>query len=115
MKTRLLVTIFSFLCLSRVFSQVLTKEDSLSAGLIKSNNTTVISGYGQIKVEYDLRYKTAVANLTRNVLFLGHRFNNNIYFFSEMELENAKVANGNTSGEISMEQLFIKFNLNRDI
>ena len=62
-----------------------------------------------------MRYKTAVANLTRNVLFLGHRFNNNIYFFSEMELENAKVANGNTSGEISMEQLFIKFNLNRDM
>ncbi|WP_333820545.1 hypothetical protein [Ohtaekwangia sp.] len=97
------------------FAQVLTHEDSLSAGLIRSNNVTVISGYGQAKVQYDFRAKTAVANLTRNVLFLGHKFNDKIYFFSEMELENAKVTNGNPSGEISMEQLFLKFNLNRDL
>jgi hypothetical protein len=91
---------------------VLTHEDSLAAGLFRSNNITVISGYGQAKVEYDFRTKTAVANLTRNVLFLGHKFNDKIYFFSEMELENAKVTNGNPTGEISMEQLFLKFNLN---
>lgn len=97
------------------FSQVLTHEDSLAAGLIRNNNTTVISGYGQAKVEYDFRYKTAVANLTRNVLFLGHKFNNRIYFFSEMELEDAKVVGGQPSGEISMEQLFLKFNINRDM
>lgn len=97
------------------YSQVLTKEDSLSAGLIRNNNTTVISGYGQAKVEYDFRLKTGNANLTRNVLFLGHKFNNRIYFFSELELENAKVSNGNPSGEISMEQLFIKFSINRDM
>ncbi len=103
------------LCSFSLFSQVLTREDSLSAGLIRSNNTTVISGYGQAKVEYDLRYKTATASLTRNVLFLGHKFTNRIYFFSEMELENAKVANGKPGGELSMEQLFLKFNINRDI
>jgi hypothetical protein len=95
--------------------QVLTKEDSLSANLIKSNQATVISGYGQVKVSYDARYKTATANLTRNVLFIGHKFNNRVYFFSEMELEDASVANGRASGELSMEQLFLKFNLNRDI
>jgi hypothetical protein len=95
-------------------SQVLTHEDSLTAGLIKSNNVTVISGYGQAKVEYDARLKTATASLTRNVVFIGHKFNNKIYFFSEMELEDAKVVGGNPSGEISMEQLFLKFNLNRD-
>jgi len=97
------------------FSQVLTQEDSLSAGLIRANNSTVISGYGQLKFEYDLRYKTGTANLTRNVLFLGHKFNNNIYFFSEMELEDAKIVGGEPSGELSMEQLFLKFNINRDI
>lgn len=97
------------------FGQVLTHEDSLTAGLIRSNNVTVISGYGQAKVEYDFRTKTANANLTRNVLFVGHKFSDKIYFFSEMELENAKVTNGNPAGEISMEQLFLKFNLNRDI
>jgi hypothetical protein len=98
-----------------LFAQVLTREDSLSAGLIRSNNTTVISGYGQLKVEYDFQTKTATANLTRNVLFLGHKFSNRIYFFSEMELEDAKVVGGKPSGEISMEQLFLKFNINRDI
>jgi hypothetical protein len=95
-------------------SQVITREDSLNAGLTPKNNPTVLSGYGQAKVEYNLRTKTGVANLTRNVLFFGHRFNNNISFFSELELENAKVANGNAAGEISMEQLFLKFNLNRN-
>ena len=97
------------------FSQVLTREDSLTAGLIRSNNTTVLSGYGQIKVEYDTRLKTAQANLTRNVLFVGHRFSKSIYFFSELELEDAKVVGGQPSGEISMEQLFLKFNINRDL
>ncbi len=104
-----------FLSAFTAFSQVLTREDSLSAGLIRTNNTTVLSGYGQVKFEYDLRYKTGTANLTRNVLFLGHKFNNNIYFFSEMELEDARVESGKPAGELSMEQLFLKFNINRDI
>lgn len=110
-------TLLGTLLLSSIcgFSQVLTREDSLTAGLIRSNNTTVISGYGQLKFEYDFRNKTGTANLTRNVLFLGHKFNNNIYFFSEMELEDAKIVGGEPSGELSMEQLFLKFNINRDI
>lgn len=112
---RLLLASFFVLASLSAFSQVLTREDSLSAGLIRSNNTTVLSGYGQVKVEYDFRTKTAVASLTRNVLFLGHRFSNRIYFFSEMELEDAKVVGGKASGEISMEQLFLKFNINRDM
>lgn len=113
--SRLYIFLFSILASISTFSQVLTREDSLSAGLIRSNNTTVLSGYGQLKFEYDAKLKTATANLTRNVLFIGHRFSNTIYFFSEMELENAKVTDGNPSGEISMEQLFLKFNLNRDL
>jgi hypothetical protein len=113
--SRFLLILILFSTCHFSFGQVLTHEDSLAAGLFRSNNITVISGYGQAKVEYDFRTKTAVANLTRNVLFLGHKFNDKIYFFSEMELENAKVTNGNPTGEISMEQLFLKFNLNRDI
>lgn len=96
------------------YSQVITREDSLNAGLTPKVNPTVLSGYGQAKVEYDTRLKTGTASLTRNVLFLGHRFSDNITFFSEMELENAKVTNGSASGEISMEQLFLKFNVNHN-
>lgn len=95
-------------------AQVITREDSLNAGLVAKNAPTVISGYGQAKVEYDLKNRTGVANLTRNVLFLGHRFSNKISFFSEMEIEDAKIAGGKPSGEISMEQLFVKFNINRN-
>lgn len=97
-----------------VQSQVITREDSLNAGLVAKNAPTVISGYGQAKVEYDLKNRTGVANLTRNVLFIGHRFSNKISFFSEMEIEDAKIAGGKPSGEISMEQLFLKFNINRN-
>lgn len=93
-------------------SQVITREDSLNAGLVATDGTTVVSGYGQMKVQYDFRDKTASANLTRNVLFFGHRFSKKIYFFSEMEIEDAKIVGGEPSGEISMEQLFLKFNLN---
>ncbi len=114
MKRLVFLTLLLLPCF-HTLAQVLTREDSLQAGLIRSNNTTVLSGYGQLKVEYDFQTKTAVANLTRNVLFLGHRFSNTIYFFSEMELENAKIVGGKPGGEFSMEQLFIKFNLNRDM
>lgn len=96
-------------------AQVITAEDSLNAGLVRSDRTTVISGYGEIKVSYDQQLGTGVANLTRNVLFVGHRFNERISFFSEMELENARVEGDEAGGELSMEQLFIKFDLTRDI
>lgn len=111
-----LVLIFAlFIGVSSVHAQVITPEDSLNAGLVKSDRATVISGYGQAKVEYDLRFNTGKANLTRNVLFFGHRFNKNISFFSEMELEDAGIDDGKPSGSVSMEQLFLKFNLNKDM
>lgn len=96
-------------------AQVLTPEDSLNAGLVRSDKPTVISGYGQAKVQYDLRQKTGEASLTRNVLFLGHRFNSRISLFSEMEIEDAGVEDKKLKGSISMEQLFIKFNINKDL
>lgn len=102
-------------CHYRLCAQVVSAEDSLATGLTRSANTTTISGYGQAKLQYDFRYRTATASLTRNVLFVGHRFSNKISFFSEMEIENAKVEGGIPSGEISMEQLFLKFDLTRDL
>jgi len=98
-----------------VYGQVLTQEDSLQAGLISSEKSTVISGYGEAKYQYDLRYNTAAANLTRGVMFLGHKFNDKIAFFSELEIEDAKIEGGEEGGELAFEQLFVKFNLNKDI
>lgn len=108
-------TLVAFLFLSIIVSaQVITKEDSLSAGLTPSNNPTVISGYGQAKVNYDLRNETGEASITRNVMFFGHKFSDKIGFFSETELEDAKVTGGG-KGEFSIEQLFLRINLNRDM
>ncbi len=112
---RALFFLFALLVLGASHAQVITSEDSLNAGLVRSDRTTVISGYGELKVCYDQRLGTGVANLTRNVLFVGHRFNERISFFSEMELENARVEGGEAGGELSMEQLFIKFDLTKDI
>ncbi len=94
------------------FSQIITREDSLNAGLVPSNSRSVISGYGEALVSYDLRSKTGVADLRRNVLFFGHKFDDKVSFFSEMEIEHAVVEEGG-HGELAMEQLFLKFNLNK--
>lgn len=98
-------------------AQILTAEDSLNAGLQANVSTTYISGYGEVFMAYDHRWNTATANVKRNILFVGHKFNDKISFFSEMELENAAVIGGNglnAGGDLSMEQLFLKFNLNRN-
>ncbi len=94
-------------------AQILTREDSLAAGLQMSGKMTVLSGYGEAMVSYNAGLKTANANLTRFVTFFGHRFSKNIALFSEMELENAKVTSSGGSGEIALEQMFLKFDLNK--
>lgn len=102
-------------CFGTLHAQIITAEDSLTAGLVRSDNTTLVSGYGEVKIGYDQQLGTGHANLTRNVLFLGHRFNRKITFFSEWELEDARIEGGRPGGEFSLEQLFLKFDLTRDI
>jgi len=89
---------------------VLSSEDSLQAGI--NNNKTVISGYGSALYQRNYNMKESVINLERAVLFIGHQFNDKIAIFSEMEIEDAKVEGGSNGGEISMEQAYLKFNLN---
>ena len=90
---------------------ILTNEDSLNAGT--SKNKTVVSGYGSAFYQRNFNQKISVATLERAVLFVGHQFNQKISFFSELEVENAKVAEGEIgSGEIAMEQAYLKFNFN---
>ncbi len=95
-------------------AQIMTREDSLRAGLEMPGSNTIIAGYGEVKAEYDVRQQTARANLTRAVLFVGHRFSNKISFFSELEVEDAKVEGGEPGGEIAFEQLYLKFNISKD-
>lgn len=114
MKKIVLALTFSLICFNYGQAQVLTKEDSLTAGVIARNAATVISGYGSVKYQYQVNDKQANANVDRVIIFLGHKFNNKISFFSELEVEDAKVAGGESGGEIALEQAFLKFNLTKN-
>jgi len=112
--TILTLLILSLSALS-VSAQMMTKEDSLQANLGTRDANTYISGYGELKYEYDFVDETGRANVTRSVLFVGHRFNEKISFFSELELEDAKIEGGEPGGELALEQFYLRFNLNKDM
>ena len=120
MRKRSLFLTGCFVCFIGLISkaQVLTPEDSLYAGLISKEQSTVLSGYGEAHYSLDTKRKTSEATLKRVVLFVGHKFNNKISLFTEMELEDAVVVGGaggdegTGKGSISIEQAFLKFNLN---
>jgi hypothetical protein len=104
---------FTFLGVCTLLNaQILTKEDSLNAGLVRSSNPTVLSGYGNVRYNNNLTNKEALLNVDRIVLFVGHRFTKKIAFFSELEIEDCKIAGGETGGEFAMEQAFLKFDIN---
>lgn len=114
MKKIFITTGLVLLFCSQLSSQILTKEDSLSAGLIKSMSPTVVSGYGNVKYSNNLSLKEAKTNVDRLVIFMGHKFNKKIAFFSELEIEDVKIEGGEPGGEIALEQAFIKFDINRN-
>jgi len=84
-----------------------TGEDSLSAGIAK--NKTIVSGYGSAFYQRDFNKGVSTATLERAVFFIGHQFNSKITFFSETEIENAKVEGGEPGGEIALEQAYLQF------
>ena len=88
-----------------------TGEDLMTGGNAKMGQT-LISGYGELSYQHDFAYKNSTINLARAVLFVGHQFTPKIAFFSELEVESAKVEGGDAKGEVGMEQAFIKFSLN---
>ncbi len=88
-----------------------TGEDSLNS-YGAGHSRTVISGYGEVHYQRDFNNKTAEASLKRAVLFVGHQFTGKIAFFSELEVEDAKVEGSGVAGEVSMEQAYLKFSLN---
>ncbi len=95
---------------TRAQNLIYTREDSLHLGLNKQQ--TVISGYGSAFYQRDFNAKHSRASLERIVLFVGHQFNSKISVFTELEVEDAKVAGGEFGGEVALEQAFLKFNFN---
>jgi hypothetical protein len=96
--------------------KLITNEDSLNRGT--NNSSTVISGYGSAFYQRNFNQYQSFVTLDRAVLFVGHKFNEKISLFSELEVEHAIVAGTNSDehtsgqGDVSMEQAFLKFNLN---
>jgi hypothetical protein len=96
--------------------KLITNEDSLNRRT--NNNSTVISGYGSAFYQRNFNQHQSFVTLDRAVLFVGHKFNEKISLFSELEVEHAIVAGTNSDehtsgqGDVSVEQAFLKFNLN---
>lgn len=88
-----------------------TAEDSLHSNHSFIAHTT-IGGYGNVRYQRDFNNKTSDINLERFVLFIGHNFSKKVSFFSELEVEDAKVEGGEPGGEIALEQGYLKFSLN---
>jgi hypothetical protein len=90
-----------------------TAEDSLHYSLFASPSTT-IGGYGNAIYQHNTNLNLSSADVERVVLFVGHNFTGVILFFSELEMEDAKVNGGEDGGEIAFEQAYLKFNLDQN-
>ena len=77
-------------------------------------SATTIGGYGEAVYN---NYRDASvkdqADLKRFVLFFGHRFNDRLRLYSELEVEHALVEGG--QGELAMEQAYIEYGLQPSI
>jgi len=86
---------------------------------------TQIGGYGEVHYTGDNALEggeggevgngDAEATAKRFVLEVGHQFNENLRFFSELEVENALVFGGEDSeGEVELEQLWTAYDIARN-
>jgi len=73
---------------------------------------TTIGGYGELSYNrYSKGDKNNEADLRRFVLFFGHRFNDNLRFVSELELEHG-VTSKDDNGEVEIEQAYLDYRVN---
>ena len=110
MQAKAFTTLILFSLLTIVARAQKTSEDSLNTN--STTGSTTIGGYGDAFYQRNKFLGTSKVDLERFVLFAGHQFSDKISFFSELEVEDAKVAGGQTGGEVSVEQAYLKFNLN---
>jgi len=75
--------------------------------------SNTIGGYGEFSYNRynDTTVNNNQADLRRFVLFLGHKFSDNLRFYSEVEWEHAVVSNTD-QGESEIEQAFIDYHVN---
>jgi hypothetical protein len=66
---------------------------------------TAVGGYGELTLNAPSN-GTAVVDLRRFVLFVGHNFTDRIRFYSEVEVEHA-VSSADDAGEVEIEQAYL--------
>lgn len=82
--------------------------------------STTLGGYGEINYNSRTITDTATADpnhrmdLRRFVIFLGHKYSEDLRFYSELELEHA-VASSADQGEVEIEQAFIDYRLGDNV
>lgn len=82
-----------------------------------SAGATIWGGYGEINyngrtiTEDNTADNNRQMDLRRFVIFLGYKFNDDLRFYSEFEVEHA-VASKDDNGEVELEQAFIDYRLN---
>lgn len=91
-------------------------DDSVThGGHGKRSRATTVGGYGEMhynNLDNQLAGGSDKQELTfhRFVLFFGHRFNEKIAFYSELEVEHSVAADGE-KGEVELEQAYLDFKL----
>ena len=89
-------------------------EEAVKVASSSANNTS-IGGYGELhynNLEDEDGNETKTVDFHRFVLFFGHEFNDNLRFFSELELEHS-IAGEGQSGEIELEQAYLEYDMNQ--
>lgn len=88
---------------------------AVAASTSSSSNlgpATTVGGYGELNYNrYSKGNHNNEADLRRFVLFFGHRFNDNLRFVSELELEHG-VTSKDDNGEVEMEQAYLDYRVN---
>ncbi len=81
-----------------------------AAGGHGASGKTTVGGYTELHYNGG---KADEVDLHRFVVFLGHEFNDNIRFFSELEVEHSIAGDGKV-GEVEIEQAFVEMDLNEN-
>jgi len=100
-------------------TQAIEKADSSYGKVAEWFDKTTIGGYGELHYNSLDNQKDGGSDkdeldLHRFVLFFGHEFNEDLRFFSELEVEHALSGDGK-SGEVELEQAYIEYDINDNV
>lgn len=89
----------------------LVEANSADANKADASDTW-LGGYGELH-HSNYEQKAADFDLHRFVLFVGHKFDDKLRFFSELEVEHSLAGEGK-KGEVELEQAYIEYQVNAD-